>query len=885
MRALRAWFLRIGGLFRQQRPESDFAEELESNLALHTEENVRRGMTPAEARRDALVKLGGLEQAKELHRERRSLPWIENLLQDLRYGLRTLRQNPGFAAVAVLTLALGIAANTAIFSMANALILNPLPFEDLDQLVAVRERLPNQGLKAVGVAPADFADWRAQNSAFQEMAAYSVRNAVLTGSGGEPESVRGTFVSPGFFAALGTRPARGRGLLPEESEPGRDRVALIGHGLWQRRFGADSNLLGKDIIVNGRAVTVAGILPPGFDFPISTDVWMPLALPAAQWHQRDTRNLYVLARLKRGTTLEQAQAEMTAVAQRLQQQYPQTNSGVSAQVVPLRDLQGEFTRPMLTVLLGMAGFLLLLACANAANLLFARAVARQKELAIRAAMGASRRRVIQQLITESVLLAGLAAGAGWVLALWAVGLIRAGLPQDIARHMVGWQRIGMDGTVLAFTLGLALATTLLFGLAPAVQASRLDRESTLKEAGRSGVTGPGRRGAGRFLVACELALALVLLVGAGLMVKGFWRILDSFHGADPARLLTVQVSLPESRYAEPRKLAEFYGQVLERMAVLPTVQHASAATNTPLNNRPNPSLELIIEGRPPLLPGERQLADLVVVSPEYFATLGVPLLRGRDFTAGDGLDGAPAAVISDLAARRYWPTEDPVGRRVRISADPAAPWITVAGVAGDVRQGWFDKELRPQLYFPYTQSPRAAMTFVLRTTADPMNLAATARAQIHAVDRDLPIGKTMTLAQLFANEVSPFSFSAVLMLVFGGVALVLAAVGVFGVMSYSVAQRRHEMGLRLALGASRADVVRLVLAQGARTAGAGLSAGLVLALALGRIMASTLYGVVALEMAVLFGFLLLLAGVAVLASGIPAWRVSRVDPVQTLRCE
>jgi putative ABC transport system permease protein len=884
MRILRAWLIRLGGLFRKQQRDREMAEELECNLQLHIADNLARGLSPEEARRQALLKLGGLEQAKELYRDRRGLPALESFFRDLRYALRTLRSNPGFAAVAILTLALGIGANSAIFSVANALLLKPLPFANLDRLVAVRESLPHQGLKATAVSPADFLDWTRQQSAFLHIAAYRVRSVTLTG-GGEPELLRATFVSPDFFSALQTNAAHGRVLLPEESQPGRDRAVVISDGLWKRRFAGAPGVVGSEITLDGRAVTVVGILPLGFGFPFGTDIWGPLALSPQQWEQRDTRNLYVLAQLKPGVAVAQAQADMQGVAQRIEQQHPLTNTGLAVSVIPLRDLQSAFSRPLLLVLLGMAGFLLLIACANVASLLFARSAARAKEIALRTALGASRGRIVRQLLAESLALSLLGGAAGLLLARWAADYVRASLPPGIARHMTGWDRIGLDGGVLALTMALALLTTLLFGLLPALRTSRPDLNATLKEGGR--LSGAGRRSrVWSALVAIEVALALVLLAGAGLTVKGFWRILRMFDGADPASILVLQTGLPESKYKDPQRITDFYEQVAARMAAMPGVTSVSTASNTPLNNRPNPTIELLIEGRPTLQPGERQPADLVTVSPGFFETLGIPLLRGRAFAHTDAALASPVAIISEMAARRYWPNEDPLGRRIRRSSASGDPqWITIVGIAADVKQGWFDKEIRPQLYLPAAQSPRLGMTFLLRASAAPMTLARDARAQVLAVDPHQPIEHLQTLEQMFIEETSPFRFAAELMLAFGAIALLLAAVGVFGVMSYSVSQRTQEIGVRIALGARRGDVLRLIVLQSMRIAALGLAAGLPLSLLLGRLMASQLFGVVALDLPVLGVIALLLAGVALAASCIPTIRAARVDPMLALRCE
>jgi putative ABC transport system permease protein len=806
------------------------------------------------------------------------------MLADFKFALRMLVRAPGFTAIAVLTLALGIGANSAIFSVVNPLLLKPVPFDQLNRLVLLRESLPNQGLKEEGVSPADLNDWRGQATAFQELAAYRIRDIAVTGTG-QSELLRGCFVSADFFAALETKPLKGQAFRSDEDQPGRDQVAVLGYGLWQRRFGGDSSVLGATVTLDNRAVTIVGIMPPDFDFPYDTELWMPLALTPQQMSERSKRNLYVLGRLKGSVTVAQAQTEMLAIAKRIEQQHPQTNAGLNVQVIRLRDQQADFTRPLLSVPIVMAGFLLLIASANVANLLLARATTRRKEIAIRASLGASRWHVIRQLMTESFLLSSLAGITGLLIAIWGVDLIRASLPPDVARFMAGWKEIGIDGRVLVFTFGVAVFTTFIFSLLPAWHASRLDLNDALKEGDRSGEHSRGRH-ARNFLVIVEMALALVLLVGAGLMITGFWRVLDVFRGANPASILTMQTLLPESRYKDLQKVAEFYEQAIGRMERLSGVQSVSVASNTPLNNSPNPTIEITIEGRPPLRPDERQLCDQVVVSPNYFTTIGARLLRGRDFDGRDGREAPPVAVISELTARRYWPNEDPLGRRFqRDGLDGNAPWITIVGVVSDVKQSWFDREVRPQVYLPYQQTQRRRMTFLLRTSIDSMSLAAAASSQILAVDRDQPVEDIKTLARLFVDEASPFRFAAVLVLVFGAIALILSAVGVYGVMSYSVAQRTHEIGVRVALGAQRADVVRLIVGQAIKTTVLGLALGLPLAWGLSRLMASMLFGVVSLEYTILIGFPALLAVVAFLASYFPALRAMHVDPMVALRYE
>ena len=543
-------------------------------------------------------------------------------------------------------------------------------------------------------------------------------------------------------------------------------------------------------------------------------------------------------------------------------------------------------RPMLSILMGMAGFLLFIACANVANLFLARAVLRKREIAIRAALSASRWRLIRQFLTEGCIFSFLGGTLGLVFSFWSVELIKASLPSDIARFIVGWNEIGIDGRVLAFNLALSFLTIFFFSLFPAFQASRVDLNDALKEGSQSVASSPRTRRIRDLLVASELALALVLLSSAGLMIKGFWRILNVYEGDKPEHILALQTPLPESKYQDPEKVADFYQQAIQRLETLSNVEAISISSNTPLNNSPNPVVEFLIEGRPALLPGERRLSDLVVTSPGYFRMIGARLLKGRDFLAGDAREAPPVAIISELTARRYWPNESPVGKKIkRADSDPDAPWMTIVGTVSDVKQSWFDREVRPQLYLPYLQSPRFKMTFLIQTGSDPMTLVPAVRSQILAVDANQPVNEIKTLARLYIDEGSPFRFAAVLMLVFGAIAFVLAAVGVYGVMSFSVVQRKREIGIRNALGAQKGDVLLLVLRQGMKTAVFGLVIGLMLSAALSRVLESALFGVVIQEYSVLILFVLLLLFIALLSTYIPAHRAAKLDPVLVLRSE
>jgi putative ABC transport system permease protein len=738
-------------------------------------------------------------------------------------------------------------------------------------------------MKAKAVSPADFFDWQQQNFVFKNIAAYRIKDITLTGTN-EPELLRGSFVSADFFSVLEKKATQGRTFFSNEVEPGRDQVVVIGYGLWQRRFASDPNTLNQTIVINGRAANVIGIMPPHFDFPFGTELWMPLALTPQEKTVRDVRNLYVLANLKHDTSLAQSKAEMVTLAKRIEHQNPKTNKGLSVQVIRLRDQQAGFTLPMLSILIGMALFLLLVACANVANLLLARATTRQKEIAIRAAFSASRWRVIRQLITESLVLSALAGIVGLMFAYWSAELIKASLPPDIAKFMAGWKEIGVDLRVVGFTFVISFLTTLIFSLIPAFQATRLDLNEILKEGGRTSGASLGGRRTRALLVASEISLSLVLLVGAGLMVKGFWRILNIYQSSNPEKVLTLQTPLPGPKYNDDRKITEFYHDALHRIQNSPGVQSAGVASNTPLNNSPNPSIEFVIEGRPQLQQGERQISDLVVISPNYFNLIGSTLLHGRDFSESDNHDSPSVAIITELMAERYW-HDDPIGKRFKISSDPNAKWITVVGIVSDVKQSWFDQEIRPQFYLPYLQSPTLKMIFLVRTSGNPLNFATTVRSRIHEVDRNQPIDEVKTLVQVFKDEASPLRFAAFLMLVFGALALILAAIGIYGVMSYSVAQRTHEIGIRNALGAGQKDLLSLILGQGMKTTLLGLAIGFPLALALSRIMARTLFGIVELEYITVFIIMCMLATVAVLSSYFPANRATKIDPIAALRHE
>jgi putative ABC transport system permease protein len=814
--------------------------------------------------------------------------------EDFRFAFRMLRKSPGFTAIAVLVLGLGIGANTAVFSFLNGLFLRPFPFEKLDALVTLWETHPQQERQADAahagsgirnaVPPADYLEWK-KSAAFEHVAAYRYRELNLSGGVDQPERVRGVLVAGEFFSMLGVRPMLGRGFLPEEETPGSDGVALLSHVLWKNRFGADPEVLGKTCALNGRTFTVVGVMPAEFDFPLGgVRIWLPLALSGSDWSDRATLSLLVLARLKDGVSLDQARSELAGITARLEQQYPQTNTGRRAALVPLGEQQVSLLSSFALLFQAAAGFVLLITCANLANLLLARGTGRQREVAVRTALGASRWRLVQQLLTESLLVSLL----GGALALWladgGVHLIRTSLPEDIAKWVGGWNSIQIDGRAMGFTLALAVLTSLGFGILPALQASRAGLPELLKEGGHASGSG-GRNRLRSLLVISEVTLALVLLVGAGLMVRGFLGLMHIYQGFDPQGVMTLRIALPEDEYPRPQA-EQFYGDLLDRLSGLPGVQSASIVSHLPADLGPVPGGGFSIEGRPVLTRAELPVADFQKISPDYFRTLQVPLLKGRAFGEQDGPEAPPVAILSDSTARRFWPGEDPIGKRVKLGpSDADGPWMSIVGVVSDVKQYWFDREPRLTLYLPYRQSAGLRMWILIRTSGDPESLVAAARAQVSGLDKDQPIFEVRTLAEVVRQSVAFVRISAALMVSLGSLALLLSALGVYGVMSHHVSQRTREIGIRLAVGASRSEILRLIVRQALKLTAVGLAVGLPLAVALTRLMTSALFGVVQPDVVGLVGIALGLAGVAVFASFLPARKAAGVDPLIALRHE
>jgi len=802
---------------------------------------------------------------------------MQTLWQDLRYGARMLMKQPGFTLIAVLTLALGIGANTAIFSVVNAVLLRPLPYPDSEQLAWVWMDNRQEGIAEDITSWPNFEDWRTQNQIFQGMAGVRDRRFNLTGTG-EPEELNGANVSANFFDLMRVSPQHGRAFGADEEREGREQVIVIGHGLWQRRFGGDAKLVGQTVNLSGQPHTIIGVMPPGFQFPNKTEIWKPLVPDAQTRTARGSFWLPVIGRLKPGVTRVQAQTEMAGIAQRLEEQYPNTNRGFGVNVVMMHEQLVGKMRTALWVLLGAVTCVLLIACANVANLLLARAATRQKEVAVRAALGASRGRVVRQLLTESLLLAAVGGGLGLLLARWGLDALVTLGPSDLPRS----ESITIDRRVLFFTLGLSLLTGIVFGLAPALQASKLGLGDVLKEGGRS--TGGGGQRIRSVLVMAEIALALVLLVSAGLLLRSSWRLQQVNPGFNPERILKVRLSLPSSKYREGAQAAAFYQQLLERLRVLPGVQ-AAGATSSVLLYKVHNSAGIFIEGRA-APDGPRPELPLDSVSLGYFQAMDMPLVQGRQFNQQDKADGLPVAIVNETMARRFWPNEDPIGKRFTFGGSgPQARWLTVVGVVRDSRRQGLDAAIRIESYLPHAQRPLRAMEVVLRTTDNPLSMARTVRSAVWSLDGDLPVSEIQTVEQMLRARVAPRRFNLLLFGLFALVAVLLATVGIYGVMSYSVTQRTHELGLRMALGATARDVLKLILAQGLKLTLFGVTLGLLASFALTRWMESLLFNVRPTDPLTLAGIALLVLAVALLACWIPARRATKVDPMIALRCE
>jgi putative ABC transport system permease protein len=871
---------RLRALFRRESVLRDIEEELRVHVEMETETNIRRGMPPDEARAAALKSFGNPGRNTERGYDIRGGRWLESLLQDLRYGARMLIKKPGFTLFVVVTLALGIGANTAIFSVVNGVFLSALPYPQPEQLAMIRPA--SEGLASYPI----FADWRDRNQTFQGMAAMNADAFTLTGVG-EPEKIRAARVTANFFQLMGVNPARGRGFTTENERPGNHRTVILGHGLWQRRFGGDPGILNRTILLDGAPFVIVGIMAPEFKFPEYADMWMPLVTNGSIRTERGGFWLNLVGRLKPGVTQTAAQADLNLIAKHVADQLGLEDSlfsGSGVTVAPLLEHTVGSLRKNLIILFGAVLLVLLIACANVANILLARAAIRSREVAVRAALGAGRWRIIRQLLTENILLAVLGGALGVLLAWWGLRLLLALSPTDIPRL----DNIRLDARVLWFTLALSLLTGLGVGLAPALQATRLELNQALKE-GWSG--GAWSRRANRIravFIVTEVALTLALLVGAGLLVRSFWRLTQVNLGFRADQLLTLQLELPPSKYPGSQAVS-FYSRLQERLSALPGVEGVSAASNILLSEAPLSS-EFTVENRPPI--DESFELPITSVQPNYFKTMGIQLLRGRAFTAQDTRDSPKVGIVNETFVNLYFPNEDPIGKRFRFDLfrfdQPvtAGQWITIVGVVGDTRRQGLDKPIRIESWLPYTQfeeeSP-LSMEVALRTTGDPLALSHAAREAVWSLDSNLPILKIQTMERILSEKMALRRWNMLLLGLFALVALILAAVGIYGVMNYAVTQRTHEIGVRMALGATSRDVLWLVVRQGLLLAQIGVAIGTGAALALTRILKNLLFGVSATDPATFVGIALMLTSVALIASYIPARRATKVDPLVALR--
>lgn len=866
-------------VFRRRAFEERLRDELQLHLELLSEGNMRKGMSGEEARRRARISLGGFDQVAEEYRDAYGFRIISDLAQDTRYALRLLRRSPGFTLVSILSLALGIGANTAIFSVINVVLLRPLPYRDSERLVTLWESNRQQGVSRSDVSPANFVDWGAQSQSLEQAAAFRYWGFVLTGQG-EPLRALGARVSANLAPLLGIKAVLGRTFLPDEDRFGGHRVVLLSHGFWQRQFGADPNIIGQVLMLNGDLYSIIGILPPRLQLP-SAELWVPLALEPYAMTQRGNRSLTVLARLKSRVTLAQAQAEMDMIIRGLRQGRADAEASWGVTLVPLQQQLVQRIRPTLLMLLGAVGAVLLIACANMTNLLLGRAAGRRHEMALRTALGADRSRLIRQLLIESLLLALVSGVVGLVLGVWGTDLLILHSPVEVPRA----SEIGLGRAVLLFALLLSFGTGVGFGLLPALHGSGMDLNASLR-VGRNGVVeGLGGNRLRNLAVIFEVASAVVLLTVAGLMLRSLFRLQEVELGFHPENVLTMTISLPEPQYADSHRKTAFYAQLLEQVKVLPGVAAAGLVSHLPLAGPPL-SADFSVEERP--LPFAAEMSvDLVAVSPDFFHVLGIPLLKGRLFSERDREGAPPVVIINEVLAHQAWPEDQPLGNHLRLGGTIGASQTPreVIGVVGSVRSAGLETEPRPAVYVPLSQNPWPTMSVVVRTTADPLDLAAPVRRQILAIDPNQPVYRVRTMEQVRETLLAPRQFQLFLLAAYACVALALAATGVYGVMSNAVTLRTHEIGVRMALGARPSDVVRLVVGRGMVLAGLGAVVGLAGAAMLTQLLAGQLYDVPPIDPLTFAGVTGVLVVAALAACYFPAYRAAKVDPLLALRAE
>ena len=879
---------RIRALRQREVVINDIDREMRLHLEMQVDENIGAGMSPAEAREKAMRSFGNLNRAVDAAYDVKGGGIIETLTQDIRYGVRMLAKHKAFTSIAVITLALGIGANTAIFSVVNELLLRPLPYREADRVVTVWEVAPG-GRHQNTISRANFRAWREQNTSFQQISAFTDQRWNVTGNG-DPEELSVQLATPELFKIFGVEPILGRTFLPEDDNADQQAVAVLSYGLWQRRFGGQANVVGQPITLNSETFTIIGVMPPNFQFHIKqrsgtgrpAELWSILPMPRGGSANERGRFLGAVARLKDGVSVEQAGAEMRTIAARLSDETPQYNKNYSAEVIPLREqFFGNVRRP-LWLMLGAVGFVLLIACANVANLLLSLATSREKEIAVRAALGARRTRIVRQLLTESLLLALVGSVLGLGFAWLGIKALVAISPRDL----VSLHTVGLNFTVLAWTLGVSVLTGIIFGLAPALHVSRLNLNDSLKDGGKSeSGQASGSRRLRNALVVSEIALAVVLLASAGLLIRSFLRLQQVDRGFNTDNVLTMVIRLPEARYPEDPQLVQFFSQTLERVRQLPTVRSAGIVNFLPLYGGLGSNTAFKILGQPEPPPGQAPGTDVRVADAGYFGTMGIPLLRGRNFSDAEQREAKQVILINEAMARQHFPNQDPIGQRLDVMMFAKPTPAEIIGVVGNVRYDSLVDEAPAAVYFPHPDLAYPFMTLVVHTDGDPTAIFPAIQREIRALDPNQPISDVRTMNQVMSEWVARSRFNTLLLGLFAGLATLLSAVGIFGVMNYSVALRTREIGLRLAVGAQPRQVLLLILRQGMSLTFAGVVLGLAAAFALTRLLSGLLFGVAAVDVATFSSISLLLVLVSLLACYLPARRAMRIDPLSALRYE
>ena len=886
MRRLKSLWRRLRGAFSSERAERDFADELDGHVAMHVEDGVRAGLSREEARRQALIRLGGLEQAKIAHRERRGLPILETLAQDVRYGLRLLGKSPGFACVSVVTLSLGIGATTAIFSVVKAVLLNPLPYKDPESIVAVWTANQASGGQPLPSSPGDFATWKQKSGVFEDMAPSYDDEKTLTGEGA-PQFLIGYGVSANYLRILGVQPQLGRLYTDEEDKAKAPNVALLSDHLWRTTFHSDPSVVGRAITLEGKPYTVVGVMPRSFDYPQTVEIWTPAAMAPSDFDDFKHTYVRILTRLKPGVTLAAAQKAMNALEVQVDAAHPDTDRGNRVVLVPLREqLAGDIRRPLL-ILLGAVALVLLIACANTAGLALARDAERQKEIAVRLALGATRMRLLRQFLTESLLLAVMGGFGGVLLALAGTRLLVRLFPNDVANLQIPKvTEIPVDQGVLLFAAAVTLLTALLFGIAPVLKATQVDGGDSMKDATR-GSTGSRHSNRSRStIVVVEVALSLILLASAGLVVASFQRVINADLGFEADHLLSLQIFLPLNRYPreDVAKTSALVDEVVRRMNALPGVKSAATTNFLPLTGFWGTS-NFLVRGQASPKDGQGPEADNRVMTPGYLQTMGIPLLRGRAFTDADRAGSAQVAMINQMFAKEYFKGKDPVGEELNLGSADKPDWWRIVGVTGDVKSFGQDQPTHADIYRPLDQKPFPIVAFVLRTETDPAAMVKAAEQALWSVDAELPVFRAIPMDMLASQTLALRRASSLLISGFAALALLLACIGIYGMMAYAVTQRIPEIGVRMALGAQREQVLRMMLFRGLRLAAVGAAIGLAGAFASTRLLASLLFEVSAMNPLVFALATGLLLAVAVFASYLPARRAAAIDPMRVLRTE